>query len=120
VNQDATSAAIEGLVPGETTRIIAALIRIAGSFDLAEDALQEAVTAAVAHWPRSGVPKNPAAWIMAVARRKLIDYGRRARTHHDHVDELSREIQQATGPEEDDPDSNESVYPDDRLRLIFT
>jgi RNA polymerase sigma-70 factor, ECF subfamily len=120
VNQDATSAAIEGLVPGETTRIIAALIRIAGSFDLAEDALQEAVTAAVAHWPRSGIPKNPAAWIMAVAQRKLIDYGRRARTQRDHVDELSREIPLAARSEEDNTDSSESLYPDDRLRLIFT
>jgi RNA polymerase sigma-70 factor (ECF subfamily) len=120
VNHDTTSAAIEGLVPGETTRIIAALIRIAGSFDLAEDALQDAVTAAVAHWPRSGVPKNPAAWIMAVAQRKLIDYSRRAKTHRDHSDALAREIPQTTGREEDDADQNESVYPDDRLRLIFT
>jgi len=120
VNQNPTSTAIEGLVPGETTRIIAALIRIAGSFDLAEDALQEAMTAAVAHWPRSGVPRNPAAWIMAVAQRKLIDYGRRTRTQRDHVDQLSREIPQATESDEDNADSSGSVYPDDRLRLIFT
>jgi len=120
VNQDVTSAAIEGLAPSETTRIIAALIRIAGSFDLAEDALQEAMTAAVAHWPRSGVPKNPAAWIMAVAQRKLIDYGRRARTQRDHLDELTRATPQAAEPEEDQTDASESVFPDDRLRLIFT
>jgi len=120
VSQDPSAAAIEGLIPGETTRIIAALIRIAGSFDLAEDALQEAVTAAVAHWPCSGVPKNPAAWLTAVAQRKLIDYGRRAQTHRNHVDELSRQISQGHGSHEDPTDSPETWYPDDRLRLIFT
>jgi SAM-dependent methyltransferase len=52
----------------EPPRNIAALIRVAGSFDLAEDALQEALAAAVADWRMSGVPRNPGAWIMAVAQ----------------------------------------------------
>jgi len=117
---DRPAAAIEAVVRDETPRIIAALIRIAGSFDLAEDALQEALTAAIAHWRRSGVPRNPGAWIMAVAQRKLIDYGRRAKTRHDNVEALSRAMTQAAERNEPDSDPVESFYPDDRLRLIFT
>jgi hypothetical protein len=59
----------------EPPRIIAALIRVAGSFDLAEDALQEALAAAVADWRRSGVPRNLGAWIMAVAANRWLDHG---------------------------------------------
>ena len=123
MNPDGASAAIEAVVRDETPRIIAALIRIARSFDLAEDALQEATTAAVVHWRRSGVPRNPGAWITAVAHRKLIDQSRRAKTHLDNVEALSRELVQTAEP--DDPDAagndpDESLYPDDRLRLIFT
>ncbi len=118
---DHPAAAVEAVVREETPRIIAALIRIAGSFDLAEDALQEALVAAVAHWRQSGVPRNPGAWIMAVAQRKLIDYGRRVRTQRDNVEAVSRAIvQAATGDEDETIDPAESLYPDDRLRLIFT
>jgi RNA polymerase sigma-70 factor (ECF subfamily) len=117
---DGPAAAIEAVVRDETPRIIAALIRIAGSFDLAEDALQEALAAATAHWRRSGVPRSPGAWIMAVAQRKLIDCGRRAKTHQDNVESLSRAITQAAERDEPEIDPAESFYPDDRLRLIFT
>ena len=58
---DSAAGAIEAVVRDETPRIIAALIRSAGSFDLAEDALQESLAAAVTHWRRSGVPRNPGA-----------------------------------------------------------
>jgi RNA polymerase sigma-70 factor (ECF subfamily) len=115
------SEAIESVVRAETPRIIAALIRVAGSFDLAEDALQEALAAAVIHWRTSGVPNNPGAWIMAVAQRKLIDFGRRARTQRDNVDALSYELTRAGdhGQEQGEGEPAEP-YPDDRLRLIFT
>src|SRR5262249_27230732 len=113
--------AIESVVRAETPRIIAALIRVAGSFDLAEDALQEALACAVVHWPRSGVPGNPGAWIMAVAQRKLVDFRRRARTHRDHVEALSYELTKAADYHEQEPDPDPAgIYPDDRLRLIFT
>src|SRR5262245_54140932 len=81
--------AVESVVRAETPRIIAALIRVAGSFDLAEDALQEALVSAVAEWQRSGVPDNPGAWVMAVARRKLIDVARRTQTQRKNVETLS-------------------------------
>jgi RNA polymerase sigma-70 factor (ECF subfamily) len=118
VTGDVTAAAIERVVHDETPRIIASLIRIAGSFDLAEDALQDALTAALVHWPRSGVPRSPGAWLVAVAQRKLIDYGRRLKTHRDRLDVLARTPPPAIEPE--DPDDDLSTYPDDRLRLIFT
>jgi predicted RNA polymerase sigma factor len=97
VRQDVAADAIEAVVRDETPRIIAALIRVAGSFDLAEDALQEALSAALVHWRTSGLPKNPGAWIMAVAQRKLIDFGRRARTQRDHVEALTHEATRTAG-----------------------
>jgi RNA polymerase sigma-70 factor (ECF subfamily) len=117
-SREATEA-IESVVRTETPRVYAALIRVAGSFDLAEDALQEALASAVAHWGRSGVPNNPGAWIMAVAQRKLIDFGRRARTRQDNVEALSYMLPKSAEQVEPEPDPAD-IYPDDRLRLIFT
>src|SRR5215510_7034409 len=111
--------AIESVVRAEAPRIIAALIRVAGSFDLAEDALQEAIAAALEYWRRSGVPNNPGAWIMAVAQRKLIDFGRRSRTQRENIETLSYELKRTANHHEEDPDPS-GIYPDDRLRLIFT
>jgi RNA polymerase sigma-70 factor (ECF subfamily) len=118
VSDDVFTAAIEWVVQDETPRIIASLIRIAGSFDVAEDAFHDALTAAIVHWPRSGVPKNPGAWLVAVAQRKLIDYGRRSKAQRDRLDTLRRTSPQAVAPDEGNEDF--SAYPDDRLRLIFT
>jgi RNA polymerase sigma-70 factor (ECF subfamily) len=121
-NSDAASgyrAAAESILREEGPRIVSALIRKSGSFDLAEDALQEAFTAAFIHWPKSGVPRNPGAWIMAVAQRKLIDVARRKRTQHNAIDALTYESAQTTEELPDEIESTEE-YPDDRLRLIFT
>jgi len=116
------SAAVEAVVRGESARIIASLIRIAGSFDLAEDALQDALAAAVRDWRRSGVPRTPGAWVMAVAQRKLIDHGRRVSTHRHNVEALSHETPRICDPDsaEEDSEPVDESYPDDRLRLIFT
>ena len=70
-------ATIESVFRQESGIIIAGLIRVSGSFDLAEEAMQEAFAAALTHWPTSGVPQNPAAWITTVARRKIVDFVRR-------------------------------------------
>src|ERR1051325_1265949 len=75
-----TRSAAEEVFRRESGRIIATLIRISGSFDLAEEAMQEAFTAALAAWPDRGIPDNPGAWITATAHRKLIDITRRERT----------------------------------------
>jgi RNA polymerase sigma-70 factor (ECF subfamily) len=116
---DARSAA-ETVFREQSGRIIAHLIRISGSFDLAEEALQEAFAAALARWPESGIPDNPAAWITTAAHRKLIDAVRRARTRLQKQEPLLREIEATHQPEEILLDASAADYPDDRLRLIFT
>lgn len=101
----------------ESGRIIASLIRISGSFDLAEEAMQDALTAALTRWPTQGIPDNPAAWITTAAHRRLIDYARRARTRREKEEEVLRETERDAAA---DPDPGEMSFPDDRLRLIFT
>ena len=101
----------------ESGRIIASLIRISGSFDLAEEAMQDALTAALTRWPTQGIPDNPAAWITTAAHRRLIDYARRARTRREKEEEVLRETERDAAA---DPDPCDMSFPDDRLRLIFT
>src|SRR5437870_11801058 len=76
----------------EHGRIIASLIRLCGSFDRAEEAMQEAFAAALRHWAERGVPDNPAAWITTAAYRKLIDARRRERTRREKQALLEQEI----------------------------
>jgi RNA polymerase sigma-70 factor (ECF subfamily) len=120
---DAKSVA-ESVFRQQSGRIIATLIRISGSFDLAEEALQEAFTSAIARWPESGVPDNPAAWITTAAHRRLIDALRRDRTRREKEDPLRYETPTSYHPDELDAeaafDASSMNYPDDRLRLIFT
>lgn len=106
---------IETLYRRDYGRILASLIRLSGSFDLAEEALQDAFVEAVRHWRDEQVPANPAGWLFAVARRKLFDRLRRrqiaARTERFLAEQAEIEAQMA-------PDLPESA--EDRLRLIFT
>lgn len=112
---------VEEVFRQESGRIIATLIRLAGSFDLAEEAMQEAFTTALQSWPEKGVPDNPGAWITAVAQRKLIDHGRRERTRREKQDPLLYETPTTHAPEAEALFAGEEMnYPDDRLRLIFT
>lgn len=112
-------ATVESVFRQESGRIIAGLIRLSGSFDLAEEAMQDAFTAALAHWPEKGVPDNPGAWITAAAHRKLIDYARRDRTRRNKEDSLAYETETTAVPKLI-VDADESSFPDDRLRLMFT
>jgi RNA polymerase sigma-70 factor (ECF subfamily) len=112
-------ATAESIFRSEHGRIIARLIRLSGSFDRAEEALQEGFAAALATWPAQGIPANPAAWITSVAYRKLIDSHRRSRVRRDKQIELEYEILVAAADSAaDDPPL--FTFPDDRLRLIFT
>ena len=114
-----SQAAAESVFREESGRIIATLIRLAGSFDRAEDALQEAFTSALVAWPRTGIPTNPAAWLMTTAQRKLIDHGRRERTQREKEDSVRYEIEAFRPATE--PELETAMHlPDDRLRLIFT
>ena len=79
---------IESVFREEHGRIIASLIRISGSFDKAEEAMQEAFAAALRVWPERGVPDNPGAWITAAAQRKLIDESRRERTRRSRLSKI--------------------------------
>jgi RNA polymerase sigma-70 factor (ECF subfamily) len=111
---------VESVFREESGRILATLIRIAGSFDWAEEALQEAFAAAVAAWPESGIPQNPAAWITSAAHRKLIDRSRRERTRREKQDSLVYETPSLMLPDEALREEDLMHLPDDRLRLIFT
>ena len=111
---------VESVFRRESGRIIASLIRVSGSFDLAEEAMQDAFALALARWPDLGIPDNPPAWITAVAHRKLIDYARREHTRRDKQDELRRDTEAARGDADPSVDGVEMNFPDDRLRLIFT
>src|SRR5215813_10644310 len=114
-------AVVESVFRQESGRIIATLIRIAGSFDLAEEAMQEAFASALANWPEKGIPENPGAWITAVAHRKLIDHGRRERTRREKQEPLLYETPTVQQPEAEALFAAEQImYPDDRMRLIFT
>ena len=112
--------AAETVFREESGKIIASLIRISGSFDRAEDATQEAFAAALATWPKTGIPTNPAAWMMTAAHRKLIDQVRRDRTVRDKEDAVRYEIEAFAPSSEPNLEDEPMHLPDDRLRLIFT
>jgi len=106
-------AVVEATFRREHGRIIAGLIRQCGSFDRAEEVMQDAFAAALANWTEQGIPDNPGAWITAAAHHRLIDVARRERTRREKR-ELLRD------DEEQSPAEDEMSLPDDRLRLIFT
>jgi RNA polymerase sigma-70 factor (ECF subfamily) len=66
---------VDAIYHSDSRRILATLIRLLGDFDLAEEALQEAFTAAIAQWPHSGVPDNPRAWLVSAGRFKIMMFG---------------------------------------------
>ncbi len=111
---------LERVFREEHGRIVATLIRLSGSFDLAEEALQEAFTSAAATWERQGTPRNPGAWLTTVAHRKLLDAARREKTKNDKQSELEYETQRLHPFDEPALVEETVEYPDDRLRLIFT
>jgi RNA polymerase sigma-70 factor, ECF subfamily len=110
--------AVERVFREERAAILATLIRHVGDFQLAEEAVQDAFAAAVATWPRDGVPSNPGAWLTTAARRRAIDRLRRTRSLSDRTDRLS-ELARLDAQEHPSV-TEESLVADDRLRLIFT
>jgi RNA polymerase sigma-70 factor, ECF subfamily len=110
-------ATVESVFRSESGRIIAGLIRVSRSFDLAEEAMQDAFAAAVASWQADGIPDNPAAWITAAARRKLIDYARRENTRRNNEGQLIYEYESRCSTIDEEMSR---PFEDDRLSLIFT
>ena len=113
-------AVAERVFKEESARILAALIRLCRSFDWAEEAVQDAFALALAEWPVKGVPDRPAAWIMAVAHRRVIDRARRETTRTENQAALAAYIEQRASNHEDQEQEPMPGYPDDRLRLMFT
>jgi RNA polymerase sigma-70 factor (ECF subfamily) len=100
----------------ESRRVLATLIRLLRDFDLAEEAMHEAFAAALVRWPQGGMPENPHAWLVKVARFTAIDRMRgRARSDRASAD-LLRQVE-AEGEAEPDPEHD---VVDDQLRLVFT
>jgi RNA polymerase sigma-70 factor, ECF subfamily len=116
---DPVSAAIAHAFRDERAIVLATLIRQAGDFQLAEDAVQDAFEAAVTAWRRDGVPANPGAWITTAARRRAIDRLRRDRSVADRAERLA-ELTRLDAQQEEPSMEDESTIVDDRLRLIFT
>ena len=116
---DPVAAAVARTFRDERAIVLATLIRQAGDFQLAEDAVQDAFEAAVTVWRRDGVPANPGAWITTAARRRAIDRLRRNRSVADRAERLAELTRLDTQHEEPSMD-DESTIVDDRLRLIFT
>src|SRR5215212_10520115 len=104
---------LDAIYHEECGRILATLIRLLGDFDLAEDAMHDAFSAALVAWPREGVPASPRAWLISTGRFKAIDALRRRSRLGAAEAALA-----AVGVAEGEPP--ESVVEDDRLRLIFT
>jgi RNA polymerase sigma-70 factor, ECF subfamily len=111
---DATEV-VESVYRSDWGRIIAALIGLIGDFDLAEEAAQEAFTAAVDQWRVSGVPEFPRAWIIQTARHKAIDRIRRKARFEEKLESYAKSVRTT-----EEPDYDTSEIPDDRLRLVFT
>jgi RNA polymerase sigma factor (sigma-70 family) len=114
----ATRQAIDAVWRIESARLIAGLARVVRDVGLAEDLAQDALVAALEQWPDEGVPDNPGAWLMAVARRRAVDTIRRAVTLQHKVELLGRELDDRQTPI--DGIELDPHLEDDVLRLMFT
>jgi RNA polymerase sigma-70 factor (ECF subfamily) len=113
-NDQPARAAAEAAARRSYGKLVAFLAARTSDVAGAEDALSEAFAAALVDWPASGIPASPEAWLMAVARRKLIDAGRRRRSHEGaagHLQLMREEVEAAA--------ASETQIPDDRLLLMF-
>jgi len=112
----AIATALDAIYRNESRRVLATLIRLLGDFELAEEALHEAFTAALKQWPDSGVPANPRAWLVSAGRFKAIDQLRRRARFDASLNEIAVQLELDAEAEADD----DHDIADDRLRLIFT
>jgi RNA polymerase sigma factor (sigma-70 family) len=121
VTTSETHRAIDAVWRIESARVIAGVARIVRDVGLAEELAQDALVAALEQWPGSGVPRNPGAWLMAIAKRRAIDHLRRRERFDRKVEELGRELE-ADGEQtmaEFEAALDDDIE-DDLLRLVFT
>jgi RNA polymerase sigma-70 factor, ECF subfamily len=107
---------VDALYRAESRWVFATLIRLLGDFDLAEEAMHDAFTVAIAQWPQEGIPKNPRSWLVSTGRFKAIDTLRRRSRFDASLAKLAASFE----PEEDSLIAEAETVEDDRLRLIFT
>ena len=121
---DSTHRAIEAVWRIEAARLIAGLARLVRDIGQAEELAQDALVAALEQWPQTGVPDNPGAWLMSVAKRRAIDQIRRRERFERKQEEIGRDLETRRDPSEDEfdavLDSAEGNISDDLLRLVFT
>ena len=120
MTKEGTHRVIEGVWRIESARIIGALARMLRDVGLAEELAQDALVGALERWPTSGIPDNPAAWLMAVAKNRALDHLRHARLHQSKEAELTYEIE--TQLEDAAPDLDAALdddFGDDMLRAGF-
>ena len=116
-----TQSAIEAVWRIESPKLIAALARMCRDVGLAEDLAQDALVSALEQWPREGIPRNPGAWLMAIAKRRGIDHFRRNKLVDHKHEQVGYEMQ--ARQEDAAPDFDSALdddVGDDLLRLIFT
>lgn len=111
---------INRLVREEWGRILASLVNVVGSLQLAEDALQDAVEVALVHWNENGIPAQPAAWLLKTAKRRAIDHLRRKSRFDKLQPALSYSLDMEGSESSALDDEDDTVIPDKRLELIFT
>ncbi|MEW6307360.1 MAG: DUF6596 domain-containing protein, partial [Verrucomicrobiota bacterium] len=114
MSQSATNAAIEDLARTSYGRLVAYLASRSGDVAGAEDALSDAFLAALEKWPADGVPEKPEAWLMRVARNRLIDVAR-----HHQVHQGAEEFLQQIAKEAQTVAETHEQFPDERLKLLF-
>jgi RNA polymerase sigma-70 factor (ECF subfamily) len=114
---DRVRESVDAVYRSESRRVLATLIRLLGDFDLAEEAMHDAFTAALQHWPKEGLPANPRAWLVSAGRFKAIDALRRRARFDRAQAALADQLDAAT---RDPVDLADESIEDDRLRLIFT
>ncbi|CAG7655827.1 RNA polymerase sigma factor [Actinacidiphila bryophytorum] len=117
--RDAVKEAVATAWSQEWGRVVAAVIRQTGDWDLAEECAQDAFERALERWPRDGVPRRPGAWLTTTARNRALDRLRRAANESVKLREAARLTPDAPHPAPPD-ELPDDALPDDRLRLIFT
>jgi len=113
---------VDAVFRQESGRILATLIRLLGKFDVAEDAMHDAFSAALQRWPAEGIPANPRAWLISTARFKAIDAMRRRRRFAASQEDIADTLHggQPGVAANASAGAGDDELPDDQLRLIFT
>jgi RNA polymerase sigma factor (sigma-70 family) len=122
---DATHRAIEAVWRIESAKVIAHVARLVRDVGLAEELAQDALVAALEHWPTDGLPNNPGAWLMTTAKRRALDRLRQDALHARKQEELGHDIEALQAHVEPDfvdalAEASEDDIGDDLLRLVFT